>query len=189
MWWPLIGPRVVISFTTNKPHVIRQIVHTSANPTPAMCHTALPREHPYGLYSQHIFFCLFDDLNRTRYLSHPTSVWTQMSCVGFMTTRPTHLFDLKQFWALWILRKIWSPGSHLPIGKLLDLQKTIFSLSKDECIVPSPFQPQSNLALLGFVPLRPTRRYSTFPRFEVLILLSRIVSSCSFVRYSRENHL
>jgi hypothetical protein len=41
------------------------------------CHisrTTLPRQHPYGLYSQHIFFCLFDDLNRTRYLTHPTSV-------------------------------------------------------------------------------------------------------------------
>jgi hypothetical protein len=39
--------------------------------------TTLPHQHPYGLYglySQHIFFCLFDDLNRTRYLTHPTSV-------------------------------------------------------------------------------------------------------------------
>ena len=43
-----------------------------------------------------------------------------------------------------------------------------------------------HLALLGFVPLRPTRRYSTFPRFEVRILLLRMVSSCSFVRYSGE---
>jgi hypothetical protein len=43
----------------------------------SMCRTDLPCQHSYGLYglyNQHIFFCLFDDLNRTRYLSHPTSV-------------------------------------------------------------------------------------------------------------------
>jgi hypothetical protein len=44
---------------------------------PATCRMALPRQHLYGLYglySQHIFFCMFDDLNRTRYLSHMTSI-------------------------------------------------------------------------------------------------------------------
>ena len=61
-WWPLIGPRVAIPFATNKPRVIRQLVHTTANHT---CHVLyrLPRQQPYGLYSQHPFFlpvCRFE---------------------------------------------------------------------------------------------------------------------------------
>jgi hypothetical protein len=83
---PLIGPRVTIPFATK--HAMCQqcsfIPHCQHLP-PAMCRTALPPCHVsydpatsayglYGLYSQHIFFCLFVILNRTRYLSHPTSV-------------------------------------------------------------------------------------------------------------------
>jgi hypothetical protein len=48
------------------------------------------------------------------------------------------------------------------------------------------FPTSIHLSFLGFVPLRPTQRYSTFPQFEVLILLSRIVSSCNSEIYSDE---
>jgi hypothetical protein len=65
-WRPLIGPRVTIPFTANKPRHM-PTVHTTA------CHMSynpvsygLPRQHPYGLYglySQHPFFlpvCRFE---------------------------------------------------------------------------------------------------------------------------------
>jgi hypothetical protein len=56
MWRPLIGPRVAILFATNKPRVICQLIHTTANQHlprvvriyhvsygPAMCRTTLSR--------------------------------------------------------------------------------------------------------------------------------------------------
>ena len=146
MWWPLIGPHVAIPFIADKPCHLPTVKI-------ATCHVSygLPRQHPYGmygLYSQHPFFCMFVILNRMQYLSLPTSVWTQMTCVGFITMMPMLLFDLKWFRALWNFEQNLIPWSHLPIGKILDLQKTIFSLSEDEGIAPSPFQPQSTWLFL-----------------------------------------
>ena len=57
MWRPLSGPHVNISFATNDTcHMPTR--PQSCQPTPATCHTAPPRQHPYELYSQHIFFLL-----------------------------------------------------------------------------------------------------------------------------------
>jgi hypothetical protein len=69
------------------PHVVRTC-HVSIRTNYTECTVNIP------------FFCLFVILNRTRYLSLPTSVRTQTSCVGFVMMRPTLLFDLKRFQAL-----------------------------------------------------------------------------------------
>jgi hypothetical protein len=83
---------------------------------------------------------------------------------------------------------IFSCGSLLPTGSFWT-SKRLFSVNKiDEGTVPSPFQSQSIWILLGFVPLSPTRRYSTFPLLEVLVFLSRIVSCCNSSRYSGEKY-
>jgi len=121
---------------------------TSATSVYRLCHVSLYTL--YGLHSQCPFFCLFDYSNRSQYISLSTSIWTQTSCVWFVTMRPTLSFNLNRFWALWIFEQNLIPWSHLPIGKLLDLQKTIFSLCEDEGIVPSPFQPQSTWLCLDW---------------------------------------
>ena len=61
-------------------------------------------------------FSLFAILNRTWYLSLLMSVWTQLSCVGFATTRPTLSFDLKRFRVLWIFKQNLIPWSIIRWG-------------------------------------------------------------------------
>jgi len=118
MWQPMPGPRGTKPLDKKMPRVSSWFAELSTQHmphvvwpcqfSPVTCHTTLPRhhtdmpcQHPYELYSQHIFFCLFDESNRSWYLTHPISVWTQTSCVGFVMTRATHLFVLRQFQELW----------------------------------------------------------------------------------------
>jgi hypothetical protein len=79
-WHPIICPITAtcrITFTqlpTNTlPHHHVWSIHITYGQAMSAC-TDMPRQHPYGLHSQHPFFYLFDDSNRSRYLSLPTSV-------------------------------------------------------------------------------------------------------------------
>jgi hypothetical protein len=71
-------PRVDTSFVQNLP--INDFHAINCHLSIWTCHIIvrpLPRHHPYGLYglySQHNCFCLFDDSNRSRYLTHLTSI-------------------------------------------------------------------------------------------------------------------
>ena len=115
-WQPLFGPHVTNPFAT-MPRVKKWFVHTTVNQhLPCVtrpfqiniCHvsygpaTSASIRTVWTVQSTH-FFYLFDDLNRTRYLTHPMSVWTQTSCVGFVTMRNTHPFVLRTFQELWFL--------------------------------------------------------------------------------------
>lgn len=65
--------------------------------------------------------------------------------------------------------------------------KSFISQLASEGIVPSLFFFSSHFTLLRCIPLKPTQSYSTSPRREVLVLLSRMMSSGNSSRYSGAN--
>lgn len=73
----------------------------------------------------------------------------------------------------------------LPIKELLDHQNIYQSIGKwENYSLTLSFS--SHFALLGCIPLKPTWRYSTSPRREVLVLLSRMMSLGNSSRYFGE---
>ena len=48
-------------------------------------------------------FVCFGEMNRLWYLGHTTSVWSHLSCVRFVSARPTHKSILKPLWDIWFL--------------------------------------------------------------------------------------
>ena len=144
---------------------------------------------PYGLYglvqsaSKKKF--LFALMNRSRYLLHTDSIWQSKYTAGIRKTRQTQWHCFRRIPSTLKFEQNLIPWSHLPIGKLLDLQKTIsFNLyMRVQFPRPFNFNPFSFSWICAF---ETNTKVHHIPRFEVLVFLSRIVSSCNSERYSGE---
>ena len=120
-------------------------------------------------------------MDKMRHQEHTISVLSETSCVGVKATRSSFWH---QFWALFNSLKFENFTNPLDHSSPLEA----FGPTKDHFQSINKWGYNSltitiHLDLIGFVPLSPTRRYSTFPHFEVLVFLSRMVSCGNYSRY------
>ena len=192
-WWPLVGPCGTLSFAMR--HATCQ---TNIGPCPPLSNSTTKSSNMLPIHfilygrtvSCHVAYtdctvsiCMFGKTYRMQYLSHTNSIWACWSCAGIVrmiSTQWIHFlenlnnFIFEHFFIPWITPPHWES-----FGTPKEYFQSIWIWGYSSLSFPTSI----HLSFLEFFPLIPTWRYSTFPHFEFLIFLSRIVSSYNFERY------